>query len=189
MSQQQGHSDKPIHVYDGIEEMDNKLPNWWLGLLWLTIGFAVVYWFYVQVSGRVPTQYDALIAQQEELKAKAAHSNVVTDEALVALSKDVAAVAAGKQVFTTQCAACHGAQAQGVIGPNLTDEYWLHGGRPTQIHATVTNGVAAKGMPTWGPVLGPERIRDVVAYLLTIKNTHVPGKAPQGDREPITAAR
>jgi cytochrome c oxidase cbb3-type subunit 3 len=180
----------PVHVYDGIEEMDNNLPNWWLGLLWFTILFGVGYWFYVQVSGKVPDQYAQYEAEQRIRDARDKANAPVTDEALVALSQDAKVVGQGHEVFSTQCAACHGAQGQGVIGPNLTDEFWIHGGKPTQIYTTVNEGVAAKGMPTWGPVLGKDRVKAVVAWLLTVRDTHAAGgKAPQGERVSITAAR
>ena len=82
-----------------------------------------------------------------------------------------------------QCFACHDAKGQGreALGPNLTDKYWVHGGAPIDIHATVTNGVAAKGMPPWTPILGETGVNQVVAYILTIRNTEVPGKAPEGE--------
>ena len=180
---------QPHRVYDGIEENDHRLPNWWLFMLWGTIVFAFGYWFWVQLSGRVP---DAYTRYQQEAAERARHTpdnRALTDDALLALSHDAHEVTEGKQVFQTQCAACHGPMGQGVIGPNLTDDYWLHGGKPTQILATVTDGVQAKGMPTWAPVLGAQRVREVVAYVLTIKNTHVPGKAPQGDPESGAAVR
>ncbi|HKA86871.1 MAG TPA: c-type cytochrome [Haliangiales bacterium] len=92
--------------------------------------------------------------------------------------------AGGKEIFATACAPCHAANAGGHVGPNLTDEYWLHGGRPADILASVRFGWVDKGMPAWGPVLGEANVRAVVAYVVSLKNTRVAGgKAPQGTTE------
>ena len=171
-------------VFDGIEEHDNNLPRWWLLTLFGAIVFSFGYWFYYQhLAG--PGQRDELAADERmlaDLREKAAGAKV-SDESLVALSKDAAAVARGAETFKTTCAACHEPQGQGKIGPNLTDAFWLHGGKPTQIFKTITNGVPEKGMLTWGPVLGAAKIQDVTAFLLTIKNTNIAGKEPQGVKE------
>lgn len=169
-----------LHVYDDIEEADNNLPAWWLLTFYGAIAFGLVYWFYYHEYGigkLQPEKYAAAMAAEE------AQRSVVTDESLQALANDQNAVASGEQIFTTQCVACHNTNAQGRegLGPNLTDKYWIHGGAPTDIHATVTNGVAAKGMPPWAPILGEKAVNDVVAYVLTLRNTEVPGKAPEGD--------
>ena len=98
-------------------------------------------------------------------------------------SPDPAALAAGKESFTTLCAPCHAATGGGAIGPNLTDEYWLYGGAPMEIYKTVKVGVPAKGMPAWGPQIGEAKTQAVTAYVLSIRNSHAPGgKAPQGDK-------
>jgi len=174
------------HDYDGIREHDNVLPNWWLATLFLTIAFGFGYWAYDQSLGG-PTsrqQYEAEIdaaakAARERAKAK----GEVTDDLLVQLSQAPATVAAGAATFKQTCAACHGAEGQGLIGPNLTDRFWLHGGKPTQILNTVSNGVVSKGMAAWEPSLGPDRVQEVVAYVLTLKGRNVPGKEPQGEPE------
>lgn len=181
-------SDKPgvLHVYDDIEEMDNHLPNWWLFILWTTIIFSFGYWFYYHASGTGPGSleaYKAEKAEAAEIARKIAASKPLSDEVLLALVQDPVALEQGKAQFTQQCASCHGQKGEGLIGPNLTDAFWLHGGKPMDIHKTVSDGVVAKGMPAWGPVLGAERVRSIVAYVLTIKNTQVPGKAPQGEPE------
>jgi cytochrome c oxidase cbb3-type subunit 3 len=105
--------------------------------------------------------------------------------ALLALAHQPATVARGKEVFTSTCAPCHRADGGGNIGPNLTDEFWLHGSAPDKIWKTVHDGVPAKGMAAWAPVLGEARVASAVAYVLTLRNTNVPnGKAPQGEQEP-----
>jgi cytochrome c oxidase cbb3-type subunit 3 len=90
------------------------------------------------------------------------------------------------------CVACHGDRAQGNIGPNLTDDRWLHGGTPTSIFATVRDGVGTRGMPQWGPVLGDRGLQSVVAYVLTLRDTNVSGRPPEGEvyvpSAPVTAS-
>lgn len=169
-----------LHVYDGIEEADNNLPTWWLLTFYGAIAFGLVYWFYYQVYGVGESQrqkYDAAVAAAE------AEKGVVSNESLDALALDADAVSAGGEIFATQCVACHDTKAQGRegLGPNLTDAYWVHGGSPMDIHHTVTNGVAAKGMPPWTPILGEEGVNQVVAYVLTLRDTNVPGKGPEGE--------
>lgn len=178
-------SEKPgvLHIYDDIEEMDNHLPRWWLFILWTSIVFAFGYWFYYHVSGTGPGSLEVYKAEATEAARKAASGKPTSDETLLALMQDPLAVDQGKTQFTQQCAACHGQKGEGLIGPNLTDEFWLHGGKPMDIHKTVAEGVVAKGMPAWERTLGAERVRSIVAYVLTLKNTRVPGKAPQGEPE------
>jgi cytochrome c oxidase cbb3-type subunit III len=170
------------HVFDGIEEHDNRLPNWWLGIMWGTMLFAFGYWFYYQSSGYGPDQravYEAEVAELKRVQEK--NAPALDDNALAALVQDLPAVEQGKQLFAQQCAACHAAGGQGLIGPNLTDGFWLHGAKPVEIHKTIADGVVAKGMPAWKPTLGPDRVKQLTAYVLTLKGTNVPGKEPQGE--------
>ena len=167
-----------LHEYDGIEEADNELPMWWICVFLGSIAFACVYWlvditYHVQLS---PAEaLAAVVAERQQ------QTGQVGDEVLLALSKDPRAVAAGQQTFATTCIVCHGAKGEGNIGPNLTDSHWLHGGAPSQIFVTVRDGSPRKGMPTWGPILGSEKLKSVAAYVLTIRNTNLTGKAPQGE--------
>jgi cytochrome c oxidase cbb3-type subunit 3 len=181
------HEDSGEHVYDGIVEHDNKLPLWWQLTLYGAIVFAMVYWFGRRLSViPSPDQAYALeVAIQRAADAEAARKRGTIDDAVLAtLGRDPATVAQGKAIFTATCAACHRADAGGNIGPNLTDAYWIHGSKPTNIFHSVHDGVPAKGMPTWGPQLGEERVETVVAYVLSIRDTNVPdGKPPQGVRE------
>lgn len=173
---------KVIHVFDGIEEQDNRLPNWWLGILFSTMLFAFGYWMDYEVAHAAPDSHAEYEQEVAEQARRAAAMKPLTDDTLAGLAKDPTTVNAGHAVFTSTCASCHGAQAQGLIGPNLTDAYWLHGGKPMDVHNTISDGSVAKGMPSWGKVLGPERIRQVTAYVLSLKGTNVPGKAPQGEK-------
>lgn len=173
------------HVYDGIVEHDNRLPRWWLMTLWGAIVFAVGYWFVYETFGlldepRADFDKTMLVRKQAEEQAAAQKVAVVDDAALIALSHDAAAVGRGKAVYQSTCLACHADKGQGLVGPNLTDDAWLHGDKPTHILATVENGVVQNGMPSWKAALGDAQVKDVVAFVLTIKGSHVPGKAPQG---------
>lgn len=168
------------HVFDGIEELDNRLPNWWVGMLWGTILFAFGYWFYYQPTGWGRTSRDAYLIENAKLQKKLA-SAPITEDVLVKLVADPKAVGDGNALFTQNCAACHAAEGQGLIGPNLTDKFWLHGGKPTDIANTIRNGFVEKGMPAWGKTLGPERVKVLAAYVISLKGKNLPGKAPQGD--------
>jgi cytochrome c oxidase cbb3-type subunit 3 len=175
----------PVHgVFDGIEEEDNRLPSWWLATLFVTIVFAFGYWFAYHSTRLAETPLAEFNREREVEKKKLALQNPVSDESLWALSKDPAHVDKGKQVFGTICVACHKADGSGQVGPNLTDKYWLHGNAPTNLYSAVMNGFQDKGMPPWGAQLGPERTRDVIAFVLSIRNANVPGgKAAQGEYE------
>ena len=183
--------DKVIHEVDGIQEYDNKLPNWWLYTLYGAIAFAAVYWFHYHVAefgdsstARYQAEVDKAAAEQA---AKFKAAGVMSAGALAAMAKDKATVEQGKQVFAQTCAACHRQDGGGMVGPNLTDEFWMHGGAPDKIYKTITEGVPDKGMPAWAAQLGPDRVQAVTAYVITLAGTNVPGgKAPQGERESLT---
>jgi len=177
---------KVIHEIDGIQEYDNKLPNWWLYTLYGSMLFAAGYWFHYQTSGFG----DLPMAEyQSEMDKAALAAPVVamTPEALLALSKDPGAVGRGQRVFAQTCVACHRADGGGVVGPNLTDEFWLHGAAPEKVWKTIAQGVPDKGMPAWGPQLGPARVQAVTAYVISLRGTNVAnGKPPQGERDSLT---
>lgn len=172
---------KVVRVYGDIEEEDNHLPNWWLFTLYATIVFSFIYWFVYHTADLRPTPTEAYRTAVEELVTARIAANPASAEAILALSRDPEAVAAGAEVFRTTCAACHGAQGEGIIGPNLTDDRWIHAPDPETIYRGIMDGYLEKGMPAWGPMLGPERSLRAAAYVLTLKGTDVPGKAPQGD--------
>ena len=168
-----------VHEYDGIEEADNELPRWWLAIFYLSTIFAVIYWFYYEEYRVGPS---AMQAYEEAQDAIAAKSGAVTASMLLALAEKPDAVAAGKAEFMVTCVACHEQDGRGKIGANLTDEFWIHGGSPTDIHASIQNGAPEKGMPAWGPALGGEKVKNLTAFVLSIRNTKVAGKAPEGER-------
>ncbi len=174
-------SDKVVHVYDDIEEEDNHLPNWWLFILFATMVFSFGYWFVFHTTRALPTPPEVYSAEVAALQKKQALANPVSDEALLALSQDPSAVADGEKVFATTCVACHAQQGQGLVGPNLTDKFWIHGNKPADLLRAVMNGYPEKGMPPWGKALGDEKTRKVIAFVLSIKGKNLPGKAPQGE--------
>jgi cytochrome c oxidase cbb3-type subunit III len=176
------------HVYDGIVENNHPLPTWWKWTLYGAIVFAVVYWFDVEklhVHPSLAETNDARVAAQARARAEEAIAmGAIDDAVLVSMSKDSTLMAQGRDIFVGTCATCHRTDGGGNIGPNLTDGYWLHGGKPANIHTCVHDGVPSKGMPTWAPQLGAQKVAAVAAYVLTMKNTNVAGgKSPQGTRE------
>lgn len=174
------------HDYDGIRELDNNLPNWWLFVLFASIVFGFGYWIYYESFESTPKQADEYQAALRKTKkmneAFIASRGAATDDVLIAFSKEADKVAEGKASYAQFCASCHAAEGQGLIGPNLTDSFWIHGSAPTEIHNIVANGVPSKGMPAWESVLGVAGTENVVAFLLTIQNTDKPGKAPEGEQ-------
>lgn len=178
------------HNYDGIKELDNHLPPWWKWLFYGTIGWAAVYLFVFHISSSLPLQsdeYQSELAQAEEQarKLKASQPVQEIDENSLAFSPDSAAfIANGKTVFMiNNCGSCHRADGGGnTIGPNLTDEYWLHGGHIKNVFTTVRNGVVEKGMPAWGKALSPQQVRDVTFYILSLQGSKPENaKKPQGE--------
>jgi cytochrome c oxidase cbb3-type subunit 3 len=165
------------HSYDGIREYDKRLPNWWLFTLFGTIIFSFGYWSLYHQLKIAPEPGEAVtLEMQANALLEAKNSGTVTDEQMWAMSKDPTMVEAGRAIFSTTCVPCHGDHLQGKIGPTLIKDKWLHGGRPTEIIHTITNGWAPKGMPTWGPVLGRERILEVASFILSLN--HAPKAAP-----------
>lgn len=162
--------DGPIrpHVYDGIAEYDRRLPNWWLLTFYGAIVFAIVYWLVTQIAAH-PS--DAAILQKHLAvieAARLADAGAPRDDAsLWKMSQNTVFVDAGRATFMSTCASCHGPTLAGGVGPNLVDATWLHGSRPIEVLNTVENGVLAKGMIAWGPVLGARKTNEVVAFVLS----------------------
>ncbi len=164
-----GHADEN----DGIEEYDNPLPDWWLGLFLFTVVWAVGYTLdYHVISDRSQTGVYA-----NELAA--AEAKWPKQEASADLS--AADLAEGKAIYDSNCLGCHGPELKGGIGPNLTDSEWIHGGSFDEVVTVITNGVLEKGMLAWGPILGPQRIGKVAGYVLS-QNT---GEAPAAAAAPV----
>jgi cytochrome c oxidase cbb3-type subunit 3 len=176
------------HEYDGIQELDNPTPSWFMYLFYSTIVFAVVYLLIYHVFGVGQLQYAEYrteVAQadivKKEFLSKAANR---VDENTVKLVDDPAVLASGQAIFKQTCSPCHGEHGQGVVGPNLTDDYWLHGGKINDIFKTIKYGVAAKGMPTWEKQLSAKQIADVANYVKSLHGTNPASpKEPQGTKE------
>lgn len=161
------------HVFDGIQEYDKRLPNWWLYTLYITMVFWVGYWAYYEwlhVGPTGPQVVDAAMAQIATERLSAAQ---LDDASLWKMSRNPAFVEAGKATYLNNCVACHLVSLRGkgespaAIGPDLTDQTWIHGGKPTEVHDLIMKGVITKGMPTWGPVLGAKKITEVTAFILS----------------------
>jgi len=176
------------HKYDGIKEYDNPMPGWWTWLFVITVVFAVIYYAGITFLGSVDTYEDDLAESLEELEgireAYAASGVTFTPDAetFAAYIGDEAQIAAGAASYATYCLPCHAAEGQGLIGPNLTDDYWIHGGTDTDIYNVITTGVPEKGMTPWDSVLSPEERAQLVAFVRSIYGTNPPNaKEPQGE--------
>lgn len=169
--------DEPVreHTFDGIQEYDKRLPNWWLATFYGAIVFWVGFWFYYERAQLGPTNAQRVEQQLAAIEAaRLAAAPSVDDASLWKMSRNAVFVDAGRTTFNTTCASCHMEKLTGGIGPNLVDQLWIHGGRPTEIHATITNGVLVKGMPAWGPVLGAKKVAEVAAYILSLHQENEP---------------
>jgi mono/diheme cytochrome c family protein len=171
------------HEYDGIRELDNDLPPWWKYGFYITIIWAVGYFFYYQVMeiGNLQTaEFEQEMADGEKEIAtyKAANPNMVNAETVTLLT-DVDAIATGQEIYNTNCVACHAGNGGGGIGPNLTDNNWIYNGDIKGVFNTISEG-AENGMIAWKDILNPEKIQFVASYVLSMEDA-VGGKEPQGD--------
>lgn len=170
------------HAYDGIQEYDNPLPGWWVKLFWITIVAAAVYVPYHQF-GKGKGQIDEYNAEMRAAELAAPPKRVASGSDLRAAMANPGAIAAGKATYTRLCVACHRADGGGLVGPNLTDESWLHGGSMTDVVKVITDGVPAKGMLAWKTQLSGTEIIEVAAYVKSLKGTNPANpKAPQGQK-------
>jgi cytochrome c oxidase cbb3-type subunit III len=164
-------ADAPLrpHVYDEIQEYDKQLPNWWLWTLYASVIFAFCYWMLNQWIATTDPVFEKLERKMAQVElAKANNPNAkLTDAQLWTMSQNPDIVAAGQATFSTTCASCHGDDMKGKIGPSLVDNVWIHGGDPVAVAKTIRDGVLAKGMPAWGPMLGNKRVAEVAAFVLS----------------------
>ncbi|MFQ5536883.1 MAG: cbb3-type cytochrome c oxidase N-terminal domain-containing protein [Gemmatimonadota bacterium] len=166
-----GHADEA----DGIDEYDNPLPDWWVGLFWFTIVWAIAYGVHYHfIANR--SQEKALAAEMAAAEAKWP-AQAAAEEMAAGVTFEVTpeAVAAGEAIFMQNCVACHGADLSGGIGPSFLDEEWLHGGQASDILRTITEGVPAKGMVPWRGILSPEQINQVAAFVIA-KHSEATGR-------------
>lgn len=183
------------HDYDGIKELDNVLPPWWVYLFYATIFFSVVY----LIRFHIVKEYDQdsefatemAIAQAEVAKYKTTAPDVTNVDNVVLIT-DAADLAKGKALYESSCAACHRADGGGGIGPNLTDDHWILGGGIKNVFNTIMEGGReGKGMVPWKATIKPADIQKIASYVLTLRGTNPAGaKAAEGDLwvEEITSA-
>lgn len=168
------------HDYDGIKEHDNPLPGWWLFTFFATIIFGFHYWLYFTFGG-APTQIEEANKDMAEYRQMQKKAEPPAGEPLNAGQADAQAA---KAIFSAKCAVCHGPELQGSIGPNLTDQYWIHGqGKPEDILTVIRAGVPDKGMPAWEGQLSGEELKQVALYVASAKGSNPPNpKPPQGNK-------
>lgn len=173
------------HDYDGIEELDNKLPPWWVYLFYLTILWAGAYvyvYHFSDIGMSQQEEYDFVMEEAEDAKAAylATQANSVDESNVVALV-DAASLSNGESMFKANCSACHGQLGEGGVGPNLTDPYWIHGGGVTNIFKVIKYGVPEKGMIAWKAQFPASAMQQLSSYILTLAGTEPPNaKEPQG---------
>jgi cytochrome c oxidase cbb3-type subunit III len=175
------------HEADGIRELDNKLPRWWVWLFYCTIVFAAIYLVYYHVLGAgdlMAAEYRKEMKQGEAVKV-AAMGKFEAGIATLQPATDPAVLDAGKKTFATLCAPCHRPDGGGLVGPNLTDDYWIHGSNFADNVSIVWNGVPAKGMVTWKNTLKPDQIFEVASYVYTLRGTHPPNPKPPENQAPV----
>lgn len=174
------------HNYDGIRELDNKLPPWWLYMFYVCVLFSIVYMWRYHVSHSAPLSKEEFEIAMEKAEvekqaylAKAANN---VDENTVTLLTDGAALESGKKIFTATCAACHAADGGGGVGPNLTDNYWLHGGDIKDVFKSIKYGWPDKGMKSWKDDFSPVQLAQLASYVKSLHGTKpATPKEPQGE--------
>jgi cytochrome c oxidase cbb3-type subunit 3 len=175
------------HTYDGIQELDNPTPTWFNALFYSSIVFAIGYLLFYHVLGWGMNQEQEYIAEMQAAEKQRteflANSGTNIDENTVELDLSSEMVIAGQEIFLQSCGMCHGNQGEGLIGPNLADEYWLHGGDIKDIFRVVKYGVPDKGMVPWESSLTPIQIAQVSNFIASLSGTNPPNpKEPQGDK-------
>lgn len=174
------------HNYDGIRELDNNLPPWWVAMFYITIAFGGVYVYFNHFSDYSTSSREAYAIEMEEaeeaVKAYLASQANTVDETNAEMIEDEVALAIGESVYKANCAACHGQLGEGGVGPNLTDPYWLHGGSIKNVFKTIKYGVPEKGMIAWQAQLRPAEIHKIASYIMTLSGTNPPNaKEAQGE--------
>jgi cytochrome c oxidase cbb3-type subunit 3 len=175
------------HDADGIRELDNKLPRWWVWLFYGTTIFAAVYLVYyhvLQAGDLMAAQYEKEMKIGNAIKS-AAMARFESDIASLQPSKDPVALARGHDTFHRLCAPCHREDGGGLVGPNLTDDYWIHGDKFADNIRTIWNGVPEKGMITWKNYLKPQDVHDVASFIYTLRGTHPPNPKPPENQAPV----
>lgn len=164
------------HNYDGVQELDNNLPPWWKGLFYASIIFAPIYIYYVHYSDYGMSSQEEYVMEMEaaaaDVKAYLATQEDAVDETNVTLLVEASDLSGGQTLYIGKCAVCHGQAGEGGIGPNLTDEYWLHGGSIADVFGTIKNGVPEKGMIAWKNDLRAKDMQKIASYIMGMKGTN-----------------
>lgn len=173
--------------HDGIYELDNPPPPWFMFLFYGCVVFAIVYVGRFMVTDYGYTQEDEYVAEMQaaetKLVANVSEEDLNIDESNVVALTDAASITAGKKLYIQNCKVCHADGGKGLTGPNLTDEYWKHGGGAVNIFKTIKYGVIEKGMASWKETLNPKKMQEVTSYILSLQGTNpVDGKAPEGEK-------
>lgn len=180
------------HTFDGIAELDNPTPRWFMVLFYGSIIFAAGYLLHYEVLGSGPNQEQEYVAELEQAaRDKEAfllnptNAASAVNENNIEQSKDAVIIQSGAALYANRCTPCHGAAGEGIVGPNLTDEYWLHGGDVKDIFKVIKYGVPEKGMVAWEKSLSAQQIADLTNYVLSLQGSKpANAKAPQGDKQP-----
>ena len=179
------------HEFDGIAELDNPTPGWFMVLFYGSIIFALIYMFNYEFLGYGPNQEQEYLTEMEQAEtdkvaflSKPGNAKNAVNETNIVLSTDAAVLGSGLSLYTSRCTPCHGEKGEGSVGPNLTDEFWLHGGKVGDVFKTIKYGVPEKGMIAWEKSLSAAQISDLTNYILSLQGTKPAGaKAPQGEKQ------
>jgi len=174
------------HEYDGIRELDNNLPRWWVWLFYITILYSAGYLVYYHVAGSGDLQAAEYVKEMkagEQIK-NSAMGKFESGMATLSPATNAIALEDGRQTYIKYCAPCHRVDGGGLVGPNITDDYWIHGGTYADSVKIIWDGVPAKGMITWKAVLKPEQIQNVASYIYTLRGAKLltPGKLPENQQ-------
>jgi cytochrome c oxidase cbb3-type subunit 3 len=174
------------HDFDGIKELNNKIPPWFMAIFYGSMIWALIYMvdFHILGSGNVQEdEYTAEVQMAALERDLLNRSGALVNEETVTILSDAASLSSGKDIFVKNCAACHGMSGEGLVGPNFTDEYWIHGGGIKDLFKTIKYGVPQKGMISWESQLDPTQMQEVSSYILSLKGTNPPNqKGPEGKK-------
>ena len=173
--------------HDGIYELDNPPPPWFMFLFYGCIVIAAIYFVRFSMSDYGYTQEDEYVAEMKAAEVKqmanVSEEDLNIDENNVVALSDASALASGKKLYIQNCKVCHAGGGKGLTGPNLTDEYWKHGGGAKNIFKTIKYGVVEKGMASWKETLNPKKMQEVTSYILSLQGTNPEGaKGPEGEK-------
>ena len=174
------------HDADGIKELDNNLPRWWVWLFYITIAFSAAYWTYFHILGWGDLQAAAFRKEVEKGEALKQQAILDFENSLQSLepSQEPEVLNEGQQVYTLYCAPCHREDGGGLVGPNLCDDYWIHGSNYVDTVKIIINGVPEKGMLSWRGVLRPSQIQAVASYIYQFRGTSPPNPKPPENQAP-----